>query len=180
VVALHLNPPSLFREKMAMIILHTNLGDIKIQPFEDKAPNTAENFLQYCREGFYNNALFHRVINGFMIQDGGMESGMREKETRGPIKNEANNGLSNDIGTLAMARTSDSHSATAQFFINVAKNTFLDFQSESPQGWGYCVFGQVVESMDVVNQIKSVPTSSYGIHKDVPREDIIITGTTIE
>jgi peptidyl-prolyl cis-trans isomerase B (cyclophilin B) len=163
-----------------MITLHTNFGDIKIQLNEDKAPETSANFLQYCRDGFYDNTLFHRVIDGFMIQGGGMESGLREKTTRAPIKNEANNGLSNKVGTLAMARTMEPHSASSQFFINVNNNTFLDFRSESLDGWGYCVFGEVVEGMDVVNQIKGVSTGSYGMHQDVPLEDVVITGTTIE
>ncbi|CAE6904599.1 peptidylprolyl isomerase [Vibrio alginolyticus] len=163
-----------------MITLHTNFGDIKIQLNEEKAPETSANFLQYCRDGFYDNTLFHRVIDGFMIQGGGMESGLREKATRAPIKNEANNGLSNKVGTLAMARTMEPHSASSQFFINVNNNTFLDFRSESLDGWGYCVFGEVVEGMDIVNKIKGVSTGSYGMHQDVPLEDVVITGTTIE
>ena len=163
-----------------MIILHTNFGDIKVQLNEEKAPETSANFLQYCRDGFYDNTLFHRVIDGFMIQGGGMESGLREKATRAPIKNEANNGLSNKVGTLAMARTMEPHSASSQFFINVNNNTFLDFKSESLDGWGYCVFGEVVEGMDVVNKIKGVSTGSMGMHQDVPLEEVVITGTTIE
>ncbi|ENP8451080.1 peptidylprolyl isomerase [Vibrio parahaemolyticus] len=162
-----------------MITLHTNFGDIKIQLNEEKAPETSANFLQYCRDGFYDNTLFHRVIDGFMIQGGGMESGLREKSTRAPIKNEANNGLSNKVGTIAMARTMEPHSASSQFFINVNNNTFLDFRSESLDGWGYCVFGEVVEGMDVVNKIKGVSTGSYSMHQDVPLEDVVITGTTI-
>ncbi|EIT7137625.1 peptidylprolyl isomerase [Vibrio parahaemolyticus] len=162
-----------------MITLHTNFGDIKIQLNEEKAPETSANFLQYCRDGFYDNTLFHRVIDGFMIQGGGMESGLREKSTRAPIKNEANNGLSNKVGTIAMARTMEPHSASSQFFINVNNNTFLDFRSESLDGWGYCVFGEVVEGMDVVNKIKGVSTGSYGMHQDVPLEEVVITGTTI-
>ncbi|AXB31120.1 peptidylprolyl isomerase [Vibrio campbellii] len=163
-----------------MITLHTNFGDIKIQLNEEKAPETSANFLQYCRDGFYDNTLFHRVIDGFMIQGGGMESGLREKTSRAPIKNEANNGLSNKVGTLAMARTMEPHSASSQFFINVNNNTFLDFRSESLDGWGYCVFGEVIEGMDIVNKIKGVSTGSYGMHQDVPLEDVVITGTTIE
>ncbi|WP_194435889.1 peptidylprolyl isomerase [Vibrio fluminensis] len=163
-----------------MITLHTNFGDIKIQLNEEKAPETSANFLQYCRDGFYDNTLFHRVIDGFMIQGGGMESGLREKASRAPIKNEANNGLSNKVGTLAMARTMEPHSASSQFFINVNNNTFLDFRSESLDGWGYCVFGEVVEGMDIVEKIKGVSTGSYGMHQDVPLEDVVITGTTIE
>ncbi|AFC58666.1 peptidylprolyl isomerase [Vibrio cholerae] len=163
-----------------MITLHTNFGDIKIQLNFEKAPVTSANFEQYCREGFYDNTLFHRVIDGFMIQGGGMTSGLREKETRDPIRNEANNGLSNKVGTIAMARTMDPHSASSQFFINVNNNTFLDFRSESRDGWGYCVFGEVVEGMDIVNKIKGVSTGSYGMHQDVPLEEMVITGTTIE
>lgn len=162
-----------------MITLHTNFGDIKIQLNEEKAPETSANFLQYCRDGFYDNTLFHRVIDGFMIQ-GGMTSGLREKATRSPIRNEANNGLSNKVGTIAMARTMEPHSASSQFFINVNNNTFLDFRSESRDGWGYCVFGEVVEGMDIVNKIKGVSTGSYGMHQDVPLDEVVITGTTIE
>ena len=163
-----------------MIILHTNFGDIKITLNEEKAPETSANFLQYCRDGFYDNTLFHRVIDGFMIQGGGMTSGLKEKAGRAAIKNEANNGLSNKVGTLAMARTMEPHSASSQFFINVNDNTFLDFKSESLDGWGYCVFGEVVEGMDVVNKIKGVSTGSMGMHQDVPLEEVFITGTTIE
>ncbi|MDD1783090.1 peptidylprolyl isomerase [Enterovibrio sp. ZSDZ35] len=164
-----------------MVTLHTNFGDIKIQLNTEKAPVTAENFLQYCRDGFYNGTLFHRVIDGFMIQGGGMASGMEEKETRAPIKNEANNGLSNKIGTLAMARTMEPHSASSQFFINVNNNTFLDFKSESMDGWGYCVFAEVVEGMDIVNKIKDVATGNWGyVHQDVPVEEVIIESVTIE
>ncbi|HAS6174294.1 TPA: peptidylprolyl isomerase [Vibrio vulnificus] len=163
-----------------MITLHTNFGDIKIELNAEKAPETSANFLHYCRDGFYDNTVFHRVIDGFMIQGGGMESGLREKPTRAPIKNEANNGLSNKVGSIAMARTMDPHSASSQFFINVNNNTFLDFRSESLDGWGYCVFGEVVEGMDVVNKIKGVSTGSYGMHQDVPLEEVVITGATIE
>ncbi|EPZ8237762.1 peptidylprolyl isomerase [Vibrio fluvialis] len=163
-----------------MITLHTNFGDIKIQLNEEKAPETSANFLQYCRDGFYDNTLFHRVIDGFMIQGGGMTSGLREKATRSPIRNEANNGLSNKVGTIAMARTMEPHSASSQFFINVNNNTFLDFRSESRDGWGYCVFGEVVEGMDIVNKIKGVSTGSYGMHQDVPLDEVVITDTTIE
>ncbi|SON49008.1 peptidylprolyl isomerase [Vibrio tapetis] len=163
-----------------MIILHTNFGDIKIQLNTTDAPATSANFLQYCRDGFYDNTLFHRVIDGFMVQGGGMTSGLKEKETRATIKNEANNGLSNKVGTLAMARTMEPHSASSQFFINVSNNTFLDFKSESLDGWGYCVFAEVVEGMDIVNKIKDVATGSMGMHQDVPLEEVLITGTTIE
>ncbi|EKO3589010.1 peptidylprolyl isomerase [Vibrio metschnikovii] len=162
-----------------MITLHTNFGDVKIQLNTEKAPETSANFLQYCRDGFYDNTLFHRVIDGFMIQGGGMTSGLQEKATRAPIRNEANNGLSNKTGTLAMARTMDPHSASSQFFINVNDNTFLDFKSESRDGWGYCVFGEVIEGMDIVNKIKTVSTGSYGMHQDVPLDEVVITHTTI-
>ncbi|WP_261817188.1 peptidylprolyl isomerase [Vibrio gallicus] len=162
-----------------MITLHTNHGDIKIELNHEQAPITAANFEQYCKDGFYDNTLFHRVIDGFMIQGGGMTSGLREKATRDTIKNEANNGLSNEVGTLAMARTMEPHSASSQFFINVNNNTFLDFKSEDMQGWGYCVFAKVVEGMDVVNKIKGVSTGSMGMHQDVPLEEVIITSTTI-
>lgn len=163
-----------------MVTLHTNFGDIKIQLNSEKAPITAENFLQYCRDGFYNGTIFHRVINGFMIQGGGMGSGMNEKQTRDCINNEAKNGLKNTLGTLAMARTSDPHSASSQFFINISDNAFLDFTAESQNGWGYCVFAEVIEGMDVVNKIKSVKTGNSGYHQDVPVEEITITSVTID
>ncbi len=163
-----------------MITLHTNFGDIKIELDQENAPNTSANFLQYCEEGFYDNTLFHRVIDGFMIQGGGMTSGLKEKPTRDSIKNEANNGLSNKVGTIAMARTMEPHSASSQFFINVNDNTFLDFKSESKNGWGYCVFGQVVEGMDIVEKIKAVSTGSMGMHQDVPLEEVLITSTSID
>ena len=170
-----------------MVTLHTNFGDIKIKLDFDKAPITAENFLNYCKNGFYNNTIFHRVIDGFMIQGGGMESGMREKATNAPIQNEANNRLSNKRGTIAMARTSDPHSATAQFFINVADNDFLKlpFQKrclavKSCKKWGYAVFGEVVEGMDVVDKIKKVKTGNKGFHQDVPTEDVVITSVSVE
>lgn len=169
-----------------MVTLHTNFGDIKIELNHEKAPITAENFLNYCQSGFYNNTIFHRVIDGFMIQGGGMEAGMREKNTNAPIQNEANNGLSNKRGSIAMARTSDPHSATAQFFINVADNTFLDHRAKElfgrkvVQEWGYAVFGEVVEGMDVVDKIKVVQTGNKGFHQDVPKDDVIITSVTVE
>ncbi|AKJ41748.1 peptidylprolyl isomerase B [Pragia fontium] len=162
-----------------MITFHTNHGDIVIKLFSDKAPVTAANFLDYCRSGFYDGTIFHRVINGFMIQGGGFVPGMDQKETNATIKNEANNGLKNTRGTLAMARTSAPHSATAQFFINVVDNDFLNFRSESADGWGYCVFAEVVEGMDVVDKIKSVKTSRSGMHQDVPVEDVIVKSVTI-
>ncbi len=157
-----------------MVTLHTNFGPVTLTLFKDKAPATVENFLTYVKEGFYDNTIFHRVIDGFMIQGGGFAPGMDEKATRDPIKNEANNGVANTKGTIAMARTNDPHSATAQFFINVSDNSFLNFQSESMQGWGYCVFGEVTAGMDVIEKIKQVETGSYGFHQDVPKEEVII------
>lgn len=157
-----------------MVTLHTNYGKIVFNLFADKAPNTVDNFLTYVKEGFYDNTIFHRVIDGFMIQGGGFEPGMTEKATNAPVDNEANNGVGNAQGTIAMARTNDPHSATAQFFINIADNTFLNFRSESMDGWGYCVFGEVTEGMDVVEKIKDVKTGNSGFHQDVPVEDVII------
>ena len=163
-----------------MITLHTNYGDIVVELDFDKAPNTAANFKSYAEEGFYNGTIFHRVIDGFMVQGGGMNEDLSEKKkTRDAIQNEADNGLKNDTGTLAMARTSDPHSATAQFFINVKDNNFLNHTSKSSQGWGYCVFGKVVEGMDVVNKIKGVKTGNKGHHQDVPVEAVIIQNVTV-
>lgn len=162
-----------------MITLRTNMGDIAIELDFDKAPLSAANFLQYARDGFYNGTIFHRVINGFMVQGGGMDSDMKQKEGRAPIENEADNGLKNEIGTLAMARTNDPHSASSQFFINVADNQFLNHSGKNPQGWGYAVFGKVVDGMDVVNAIKEVRTGSSGFHQDVPADAIEITETLI-
>ena len=157
-----------------MIKLTTNHGAITLELDSEKAPKTAANFLAYVESGHYNGTVFHRVINGFMIQGGGFGAGMKEKDTQAPIENEAANGLKNDRGTIAMARTSDPHSATAQFFINVADNDFLNHRAPSGQGWGYCVFGRVVEGMDVVDKIKGVKTGNKGFHQDVPTEDVII------
>ena len=157
-----------------MVILHTNMGDIGIELDADNAPKTVENFLQYVRDGHYDNTLFHRVIGNFMIQGGGMGPGMKEKRTRSPIANEAANGVKNKRYTVAMARTSDPHSATSQFFINVADNDFLDFKSPGGNGWGYCVFGKVVNGEDVVDKITAVATGSSGFHQDVPKDDVVI------
>lgn len=154
--------------------LTTSSGTIVLELDETKAPKTVENFLDYVDDGFYNGTVFHRVIDGFMIQGGGFEPGMKQKPTKSPIQNEANNGLKNDAYTIAMARTSDVHSATAQFFINVAKNDFLNFSAATPQGFGYCVFGKVTEGKDVVDKIKKVATGSKGFHGDVPVEDVVI------
>ncbi|MDN3554999.1 peptidylprolyl isomerase [Halomonas maura] len=157
-----------------MIILQTNFGDITIALNHEKAPKTAANFEQYVREGFYDNTLFHRVIDGFMVQGGGFDHDFNQKPTRESIENEADNGLANATGTLAMARTQDPHSASAQFFINVADNDFLNHRGKNIQGWGYCVFGEVVEGMEVVERIKAVPTTRRGMHADVPADDVII------
>jgi peptidyl-prolyl cis-trans isomerase B (cyclophilin B) len=162
-----------------MITLHTNYGDIVIELDFDKAPKTAANFKQYVEEGFYNGTIFHRVIDGFMIQGGGLTEEMEQKQTRAPIENEADNGLKNLTGTLAMARTNDPHSATAQFFINVKDNHFLNHSAKTAQGWGYCVFGKVVDGMDVVNKIKGVKTGTKGYHADVPLEAVIIERAVI-
>jgi peptidyl-prolyl cis-trans isomerase B (cyclophilin B) len=159
--------------------LQTSQGDILIELYADKAPKTVENFLTYVKEGFYDGTVFHRVINNFMIQGGGFEPGMKQKQTHAPIENEANNGLKNERYTLAMARTSDPHSATAQFFINVVDNDFLNFTSPTPNGWGYAVFAKVVEGTEVVDKIKGVKTGSKGFHGDVPLEDVVIEKATI-
>jgi len=162
------------RQVRQMVKLHTNYGLISIELDEQKAPKTVANFLQYVKDGHYDNTIFHRVIDGFMIQGGGFEPGMRQKPTRAPVENEADNALRNEAYTIAMARTSDPHSATAQFFINVADNDFLNYSAPTMQGWGYCVFGRVVEGMDVVDRIKSVDTGRRGMHQDVPVEDVVI------
>ncbi|MCO6426540.1 peptidylprolyl isomerase [Nitrosomonas communis] len=158
-----------------MIKLHTNYGVIAIELDQDKAPLTAQNFLNYVNSGHYDNTLFHRVIDGFMIQGGGYEPGMKQKETLAPIKNEAANGLKNDTYTVAMARTADVNSATSQFFINVKDNNFLNYTAPTSQGFGYCVFGKVAEGQDVVDKIKKVKTGNYAGHQDVPLEDVVIT-----
>lgn len=162
-----------------MITLHTNMGDIKIELDTENAPVTCANFLEYAKEGFYAGTIFHRVIDGFMIQGGGFTEDMAQKPTKATIKNEANNGLSNVTGSLAMARTSDPDSATAQFFINVKDNNFLDFKNESVQGWGYCVFAKVAEGMDVIEKMKNVDTGNRGMHQDVPLEAIVIESVTV-
>jgi peptidyl-prolyl cis-trans isomerase B (cyclophilin B) len=157
-----------------MVKLHTNFGVITLELDEARAPESAKNFLEYVRSGHYANTVFHRVIDGFMVQGGGFEPGMKQKPTRAPVKNEAQNGLKNTRYTVAMARTSEPHSATAQFFINVNDNGFLDHTAPNPQGWGYCVFGRVTEGTDVVDRIKAVKTGRRGMHQDVPAEDVII------
>ncbi|HEV2612224.1 MAG TPA: peptidylprolyl isomerase [Noviherbaspirillum sp.] len=154
------------------VIFTTNHGQFKVELDADKAPKTVENFLNYVRSGHYNGTIFHRVIDGFMIQGGGFEPGMKQKPTNAPIENEAKNGLKNEPYTLAMARTSDPHSASSQFFINVKNNGFLDYPGQD--GWGYCVFAKVVEGTDVVDKIKSVKTTRAGMHADVPVENVVI------
>ena len=159
---------------MTQVLLTTNHGAIKLELDDAKAPNTVANFVQYAKDGHYDNTVFHRVIDGFMIQGGGFEPGMKQKATRAPVDNEATNGLKNDIYTVAMARTNDPHSATAQFFINIKNNDFLNFSSPNGNGWGYCVFGKVVEGTDVVDKIKAVKTATSGFHQDVPVQDVVI------
>lgn len=163
-----------------MITLQTNYGNIIIELDTKNTPKTAANFLSYAKEGFYDGTIFHRVIDGFMIQGGGFDANMKQKSTQSPIQNEANKGQSNKRGTIAMARTGDPHSATAQFFINVVDNGFLNFKSESANGWGYCVFGTVTEGMDVVDKIKKVTTTNRSGHQDVPAENVVIEKVVIE
>jgi peptidyl-prolyl cis-trans isomerase B (cyclophilin B) len=162
-----------------MIVLHTTAGDITLELDHDKAPVSAANFVDYAKAGHYNGTIFHRVIDNFMIQGGGFEPGMIQKDPGKPIQNEADNGLTNDAGTIAMARTSDPHSATAQFFINVSDNKFLNHSDKSPQGWGYAVFGRVTAGMDVVHAIRGCETSSKLGHQDVPTKDIVIESVTV-
>ena len=157
-----------------MVKLHTNFGTITLDLDAKRAPDTVANFLEYVRSSFFDNTVFHRVIDDFMIQGGGFEPGMKQKTTQAPIKNEADNGLKNEAYTIAMARTSDPNSATAQFFINIADNTFLNHTAPTPQGWGYAVFGRVVEGNDVVDRIRKVRTGTRGMHQDVPLDDVII------
>lgn len=162
-----------------MITLQTNFGDIKIELDFNKTPNTAKNFLNLAKEGFFNKTIFHRVISGFMIQGGGFDEKMTQKRLDKTLQNEAKHGAPNKRGSIAMARTSDPHSASSQFFINVEDNSFLDFTSESVSGWGYCVFGHVIEGMDVVDQIQKVPTTSRSGHQDVPVQPVIIENVIV-
>ena len=157
-----------------MVKLHTNFGVIALELDAAKAPETVKNFIGYVESGHFANTIFHRVIDGFMVQGGGFEPGMKQKPTLAPVKNEATNGLKNDRYTVAMARTNDPHSASAQFFINLKDNDFLNHTAPTPQGWGYCVFGKVVEGQDVVDRIKAVKTGRSGMHQDVPQQDVII------
>lgn len=162
-----------------MITLETNHGNITLDLDFKNTPNTAENFMSYVKDGFYDDTIFHRVINGFMIQGGGFDAKLNQKSANSPIKNEAKSGQKNMRGTIAMARTSDPHSASAQFFINLADNDFLNFSSETPNGWGYCVFGKVTDGMDVVDKIKTVATTTQGGHENVPSEAVVIKKVTV-
>jgi peptidyl-prolyl cis-trans isomerase B (cyclophilin B) len=167
--------PAPAADETVFVLMKTSQGEIVLELNRTKAPLSVENFLKYANKGYYDGTVFHRVIDGFMIQGGGFEPGMKQKPTMAPIKNEASNGLKNRHYTLAMARTSDPHSATAQFFINTTDNGFLDFKSESPQGWGYAVFGKVVAGTEVVDAIEKAKTGRKGFHDDVPLEDVVIT-----
>lgn len=159
---------------MSLVQFKTNHGNFTISLNEELAPKTCANFLEYVNAGYYNNTIFHRVIKDFMVQGGGMEPGMKQKKTNAEIENEANNGLKNKRGTVAMARTSDPHSASSQFFVNVVDNDFLNHSSPTPQGWGYAVFGEVTDGLDIVDTIRKLPTGSTGFHQDVPKEDVIV------
>ncbi len=167
------------KEENTMIRFTTSLGSIDIEVYEDTAPKTAENFLNYIKDGFYDGLIFHRVIPGFVVQGGGFEPEMKERATRAPIGNEADNGLKNDRGTLSMARTNDPHSASSQFFINLKDNDFLNHTGTNPRGWGYAVFAKVVNGMDVVDKIAGVPTGTVGAFSDVPKQDVVITKAEI-
>ncbi len=162
-----------------MLIMHTSFGDITLELDAERAPKTVENFVAYVNDGHYNGTIFHRVIDNFMIQGGGFEPGMNERATGASIENEADNGLKNDVGTIAMARTMDPHSASAQFFINIKDNDLLNHTAPTSQGWGYAVFGKVVDGMDIIDKIKAVATGSAGGHQDVPVEDIILESVEI-
>jgi cyclophilin family peptidyl-prolyl cis-trans isomerase len=165
---------SAFAVENPRVTMETSLGNITLELYPDKAPSTVANFLSYVDEGFYNGTIFHRVIRGFMIQGGGFTESMKEKPTRAPITNEADNGLKNERGTIAMARTPDPNSATAQFFINAKDNTFLNFKNKSPEGYGYCVFGKVTKGLDVVDAIEKTPTTTKGFYQDVPAKPVVI------
>jgi peptidyl-prolyl cis-trans isomerase B (cyclophilin B) len=162
-----------------MVIIRTTFGEIKLELDSEKAPATVANFLEYAREGFYDGTIFHRVIDNFMIQGGGFDTDMQQKSTKAPIENEADNGLKNDFGTIAMARTMEPHSATAQFFINVKDNDFLNHSGKNMQGWGYTVFGKVTEGSEVLEKIRAVPTTSRGGHQDVPTDPVIIESVQV-
>lgn len=172
--------PTAKGDSTVTVRMQTNKGTIVLQLDAEKAPETVANFVEYAKSGFYDGTIFHRVIPAFMVQGGGFEPGMTQKATRAPIKNEADNGLKNDLGTIAMARTSDPDSATAQFFINSKDNGFLNHTAPTAQGWGYCVFGKVVEGLDVVQDMEKVATGARGGHQDVPQEDVVIEKVTVE
>lgn len=172
-------PPAPAERSQPLVKLETSLGEITLELFPDKAPKTVANFLQYVRDGFYNGTIFHRVIKGFMIQGGGFDAQLNQKSTREPIPNEADHALSNDAYTIAMARTSDPHSATAQFFINVADNRRLNHTGKTPQGWGYTVFGKVIKGKEVVDKIKAVPTTTQGPYEKVPTQPVTIIKATV-
>lgn len=163
-----------------VVIIETSMGNITVELFQGSAPKTVANFLEYVKEGFYTDTIFHRVIKGFMIQGGGLDGQMKQKPTRPPVENEATNGEKNLRGTIAMARTSDLHSATAQFFINTVSNSFLDHRSETREGFGYCVFGRVIDGMDVVDKIESSPTGTVGMYRDVPKVPVVIKNVTLK
>ena len=169
-----LSGTAIFAAQNPVVVMQTSMGSLEIELYPEKAPVTVTNFLSYVDKGFYNGTIFHRVIGSFMIQGGGFTPGMRQKAASSPIKNEADNRLSNTRGTIAMARTQDVHSATSQFFINVVDNHFLDYKSSTPGGFGYCVFGRVIKGMDVVDKIKTVPTGNSGYFQDVPVADVLI------
>ena len=179
-MAWSLHTPAVANDDLPRVSMVTNMGEIVLELDRSKAPKTVENFLRYVNEGFYEGTIFHRVIDGFMIQGGGFNKALRKRNPHAPVVNEADNGLSNKIGTIAMARTNDPHSAAAQFYINVANNDFLDFREKTPRGWGYAVFGRVVKGMDVVEKIKSVPTTNPGhLMRDVPADPVIIEKVTL-
>jgi peptidyl-prolyl cis-trans isomerase B (cyclophilin B) len=167
-------------DKTVTVRMTTNKGEIVLELDADKAPETVENFISYAKSGFYDGTIFHRVMPGYMIQGAGFEPGMKEKDTRASIKNEADNGLKNDLGTIAMARTPDPHSASSQFFIQANDPDFLNYKSQTAQGWGYCVFGKVTEGIDVVQAIEKVSTGNRGGHGDVPVDDVVIEKVTVE
>ncbi len=164
---------------MPVVELETSMGNITIELNEEKAPKTVENFLSYVKSGHYEGTIFHRIIDGFMIQGGGMDAEMNEKKTNAPVENEADNGLKNDKGTIAMARTQDPHSATSQFFINVKDNDFLNHTGKNAQGWGYTVFGKVTSGMDVIEKMRGVPTGRFGMHADVPKTPVTINSAKV-
>ncbi len=175
----NVNNQEITMSNMPIVELETSMGNITIELNEEKAPKTVENFLNYVDSGHYEGTIFHRVIDGFMIQGGGMDAQMNEKKTNAPVENEADNGLKNDAGTIAMARTQDPHSATSQFFVNVKDNDFLNHSGKNAQGWGYTVFGKVTSGMDVIEKMRGVPTGRFGMHADVPKEAITINSAKV-